>query len=101
MWSPFDLNPGQANTNFFINYTYGTNIKLFNYSTEKLQEIFDGEYEVINLFNEKLLEISKNPGWMETGSNTIMVKDTNGNQMNLISKYGRITIDKIRFHAPT
>ena len=55
MWSPFDLNPGQANTNFFINYTYGTNIKLFNYSTEKLQEIFDGEYEVINLFNEKLL----------------------------------------------
>ena len=49
----------QINTIVFINYTSGTVIKLFKYTTEKQPETFDVEYKGMNLFEKKLLEIAK------------------------------------------
>ena len=38
---------------------------------------------------------------METGSNIAMIKESYGNPKNLISKYGKRTIDDIKTHAQT
>ena len=92
---PFALITEQANTEVPIDYTSTTGIKLFNSAILKLPEIFDGEPKSINLFNKKLTERAKQSGWMETGANIIMIADSTGTLRNLITEYGRLTVDDI------
>ena len=92
------LTEGHANSNIYIDYIYGTVIKIFNYETQKLQKTFDGESKSINIFNKKLLERENNSGQVENRSNTLIIQDINRNLINLTYKYGRLTIDDIRAH---
>ena len=62
---------------------------------------FVGEYKGNNNFNEKFRERSKKSIWMETGSNIIMIQDSNGNPRNLIYEYRRLTTEDINTHAMT
>ena len=64
----------------------------------KLPETFYSESKEINLFNKKLLEISKKSRWIKTGSNILVLDDANGNTRNLIAEYGRLTIEDTKNH---
>ena len=61
----------------------------------KLPDPFNGESKPINLFNEKLAERVKQSGWMEAGANIIMIQDSGGTPRNLITEYGRLTVEDI------
>ena len=91
----FALTLGQANTAVPIKYTSTTDIDLFNSAILKLPELFDGESESVNLFNEKLSERYKQSVWMETGSSIIMIADSAGTPRNLITEYGRLNMEDI------
>ena len=94
--TPFTLTPENANATVTINCTPTTGIKFFNIATLKLPEIFDGESKSINLFNKKISERAKQSGWMEAGVNIIMIIDSTGTPRNLITEYGRLTVETLK-----
>ena len=62
---PFVMTPGQSNGSVFLDYTLGTEIKIFNSVTEKLPEMFDGNSRGINLLNDNLMYIYRKEVRME------------------------------------
>ena len=90
------LNPGQANATFLMDYTSTTFIKIFNSAIIKLPELFDGESKSINLFNSKLAEMEKQSGCMGSRTNIIMIPDSTRTPINIVTEYGRLTIENIK-----
>ena len=96
----FALTPGQTHQGQLIDYTTSTGIKLWSEATASLPNKFTGEGKDLNAFSEAVLERANKSGWMATGGDIIRI-NVAGEDINLLTQYGRLTADQIRIFGTT
>ena len=96
----FALTPGQTNQGQLIDYGSSTGIKLWAEATASLPNKFSGEGKDLNAFSESMLERANKSGWMAQGGDIIRI-NVAGEDINLLTQYGRLTADQIRIFGAT
>jgi hypothetical protein len=97
----YALSPARTNADQFIDYTTADGKKLFKAATEPLSIKFDVEGKNVNMFNELLLTRANMAGWDSGQGDILTIPDANGNDRNLITEYGRLTMEEITTHVRT
>ena len=87
---PFALNPGTIN-NEVIDYSTSEGLKIFNQSTQSLEQKYDGDPLQFSYFIAQVLTREETYGW-----NDILKIDVDGKSKHLINDYGQYTIQNIR-----
>jgi len=76
-------------------------MKLFRDACSPLVCLFDIDSKGVNLFCEKLNERAEKAGWLAPGGNILDIPDDGGTNRNLITEYGRLSMDNIDDHVQT
>lgn len=97
----FAATPSQVNADAIIDYRTAQGIKLFNAASEKLPVTFDINSQGANLFCDALLDRANKSGWYTGAGDILNIPDASGTNRNLITEYGRLSMDKIKEHALT
>ena len=98
---PFALTPAQINPALYIDYSTQTGMKLFRDATSPLTYIFDLSSKNVNIFCEKLHERAEKSGWLAPGGNVLDIPDDDNVPRNLITEYGRLTMENVDDHVQT
>ena len=89
----FALSPALA-TRGIIDYSTRAGEKIYSSATKELDTTkYDGEAQGLMAFLELLEERATNFGW---DTSIMMIPDPEGNQTNLLTGYGTITLEQIR-----
>jgi hypothetical protein len=91
----FVKSPGQANLDQPIDYSTTARQKQWQEVTVPLLIKFKVEDKQVNQFNEILMERAEKQGWA-TGNSSILTINVNGNDYNLICKYGHIPMETLQ-----
>ena len=97
----FALSPAQVNPNQSIDYSTTDGKKIFKIGTEPLPYKFDVEGKNVNMFTEALLNRAKLAGWDAGQGNILTIPDANQHDRNLITEYGRLTMEEIEAYVRT
>ena len=97
----FALTPAQINPDQFIDYTNSDGKKLWKAATTPLEEKYDADPKDLNLFVEEVVKRATIAGWNAGQGNIISVPDAQGNNRNLLTEYGRLTLEDIRTFVST
>eukprot|EP00957_Ditylum_brightwellii_P183545 13981018-Ditylum_brightwellii.AAC.1 len=89
----FALTLLKVNPAVFINYSTTTGIKLFQSGTEALPIIFNANSKQVSLFCKLLQDRAKKLGWDLARGKVVLIPDLNGQNQNLITRYGQLTTD--------
>jgi len=99
--APFALTPGQANPTQPLDYTSTIGIKIWNEATASLPLKFNVEGKEVNQFCRDLQVRAKQQGWDATGADIITVAADANTTYNVITEYGRLTVEQITTAAQT
>ena len=91
----FTMTPGQANAGNYIDYTTATGIKLWNEATAPLPNKFTADGVDVNQFAEAMLERANKSGWTDQNADIINILDDGNVQRNILTEYGRLTVNNI------
>jgi hypothetical protein len=92
----FSLTPALNNTRP-VDYSTSAGMKIYKSAIEKLNHMFDGEVGNLRLFLQALQQRSDSFGW----DGILTVPDNDGIGRNLLSEYGRVTMENVTAHAMT
>ena len=92
----FALSPAQAISGQFIDYSTRTGMMLFNQATDKLSIPFEVQEDSVQTFIELLRDRAAMCSWT-TGNAPI----TKCNNINLLTEYGRVSMEDLRNNAAT
>ena len=95
----FAMTPGQANAGNHIDYTTATGIKLWNEATAPLPNKFTADGVDVNQFSEAMLERANKSGWTNQIADIINIPDDGNVSRNLLTEYGRLTINNIKTYG--